>query len=292
MGKDKEEKAKVLTKEPDYEEHVDESALEDIESLVGGFVGASDGGGEEEEPGPARRQEEPQGGSEYEEVEEDPEEEDDSDEHEEESEEAYSLDEDPPEGKAAEESSEIAHLKQQVQEMKELLQGKQAEEKEKPLTIPEKDFLKEIDVDEVYEGKEGLNKLSNNIFKEAVAYVRELYLKDAPELIRKHSPETSREIVRAELFFRDNADIAQLDRSYVAGVAQKLAKKYPDMSSDKLFEVLPKVIRKDLKMKPGQERKPKRRANAPRPTGTRKESPKRSEVERDIDAIMEVTPIV
>lgn len=296
-GKTEEKKSKLLTEEPDFEEFVDQDASDDIESLIGDLGDAPGGDAAEEEPQLAQ-EEEPQGEREPQGVEEEANKEDVTDESEEEGEEEFNLEEDQEEEQEAKESAELTQLRQELAEMKQLLQQKMAEpkekEKEEPLTVPERNFLDGLDIEEVYSGEEGLNKLSNKIFKEAVSYVREMYLKDTPEMIKRYSPETSREVLRAEMFFRDNPDIASVDRSYVGEVAQKLAKKYPDMSSDKFYEVLPDVVRKQLKLKPakGQKKTPRKRRNGPKPAGARREQAPRSEVDADIEAIMDVTPIV
>lgn len=283
MAKETEKDTKAAeAPEPTYEEYVDQQAEADIDSLLGGL------GTEEESHGEASEEDEvdqdasdEDSQSEEEAAEEDEEdEEDDADEEEE---------EDP----AAAVNAELAAMKQQMKELQAKLaeaeQAKQEFERNKPLEIGEETFVDEDGAGEIYTA-EGQNKLANAVMKKAITMARELMLKELPEQMRPLIYSGVEDKLRAQEFFAKNPDIANLDRSYIKGVAERLAKQNPDWTSGKLFESLPKAIRKELKLG-NAKKKVKAKQKGPRPSGTRRQAPSKSDVEKDIEALMDVTSI-
>lgn len=286
----------LLTEDPDYQVIEDKAALDDIESLFGGSSGsegqANEDSSEVEEFAQGKVKETPKKEP-TRVVEEDPNE-DEYAEYEAEDEEPAEGLESEEESEESEEGSELQELRNEIARLKQAIEEKGQEEvldrAKEEFVVEEIDFLKDIDVEDLYSDTGPLKKVLQDVFSKAVTTAREMFLKEMPGLVTTHGSKAgtvaAQQTLRAAKFYSDNPDIDTLDKEYVRGVANNLVKRFPNWDGEKLMTELPKIIRKELKLKPPVAKAQAGSRSGLKPTGVRRTAPLTNDMEKEIDSLL------
>jgi len=177
---------------------------------------------------------------------------------------------------------EIEELKQKIAEVKSIKPPKQ-----KPPTTPapieEKDFVGDLDLDELSRDPKEFNKVLNKIYKDAVAEVRKA--KEELSTTLPNQVTASMELQRSlkemtDNFYNKNKDLKPFNK-VVGVVFEELASQNPDKPYPKVLEMVGEETRKRLNLtKPKADPAPKANDNSddppplPRKKGGRVTQPK------------------
>lgn len=151
------------------------------------------------------------------------------------------------------------------------------------------DFLGNLDVDDILESKENLNKVLKNVFEANMKTIKQLTL-ELPKIVSNIAQQYTDMQLTVRDFYQKNPDLAPL-KPFVGVVAQHLGAKNPDWSYDKLLEETGKEVRSRLKKLKGSgsEAKPraKQKATFQQPNGTRLPSLSSEGLQKEIDELLD-----
>lgn len=121
--------------------------------------------------------------------------------------------------------------------------------KEEPLVLPEQDFTKDIDIDDVSRDPVALNKLLNKVRQQAIEDARKIItegiLTSIPEMVRTNIAITQRIQEIGKKFYEENPDLASF-KKVVAAVWEEVASASPDATVDETIKKVAADVRQRL----------------------------------------------
>lgn len=164
------------------------------------------------------------------------------------------------------------------------------EEKPPEITIGEQDFVKDVDIDELTRDPKELNKLLNNVYKQASIDTQNALISKLPDMVNKNMTVMQSLQQTRENFYNENQDLKPFE-NVVKVVFEEFIAKDPNKSlADHLKEVGPEVRKRLNISKPSEKKKEEPSPKLPTVSGRsgRASEGKSNAVQDEIDEMSKV----
>ena len=176
----------------------------------------------------------------------------------------------------------LAAMEAEIKRLKEAAEEIAPEPEPEPEPEGPIDFVEDLDTDELFDNKDGINELLNKVFRAVDDKYRKMFER-VPAVIEYQIGVTN----RVNDFYHQNPDLSE-HKEKVQEVMTEYVKDNPDKSIDEILKEAAPLARKKLGLKPGANPKPKPKTPPlPRKKGSRVRpaKTKMSDVESEIDAM-------
>ena len=122
---------------------------------------------------------------------------------------------------------------------------------EEPLSLDFQDFVGDLDIDDITENKESLNKLLNTVYSKGISDSRRIVgegiLRSIPETVRNNLTLISALKETSDKFYEDNKDLVSF-KKVVAAVFEDLASQNPNKPYNEVITLVAPEVRKRLEL--------------------------------------------
>jgi len=196
----------------------------------------------------------------------------------------------------------ITSLKAEIEELKSLIKSNhkpstEAPSTEAPIAIENKNFIEDIDTEELSEDPEKLNELLNKVYQQAITDTRkvlgESILRSIPDIVKTNIAVISNLQKASEQFYEQNQDLKPF-KKVVASVFEELASKNPDKQYNEILEIVGDEVRKrlDLHKKAVNKTNNKKSPRLPRKRSSAKTKHVKPEVEPLLSELEEMNKVL